>query len=87
MFSACLKEVFRPLKEEASIIKLWLACVAIHLEHAETYGEHASVSDLVELFGPCSLVNHDSPSLILASLTTACMVIDSLVCQGTSAKT
>ena len=55
MFSAYLKEVLQPLKEEASIIKLWLARVANHLEHAETHGEHAFVSDLPELFGPVLL--------------------------------
>jgi hypothetical protein len=30
-----LDQVVRPLKEEASIIKLWLARVATHLEHVE----------------------------------------------------
>lgn len=75
----------QPLQEEASIIKLWLARVANHLEHAETHGEHASVSDLPELFGPCSPVKHDSPLSIIASLIGACTVVDSLVCQDTSA--
>jgi hypothetical protein len=55
MFSTCLKEVLQPLKEEASIIKLWLARVANHLEHAEAHGEHAFVSDLPKLFGPVLL--------------------------------
>jgi hypothetical protein len=87
MFSARLKEVLQPLKEEVSIIKLWLARVANHLEHAEAHGEHASVSDLPELFGPCSPVKHNLPSSILASLTTACTTVDSLVCQDTSANT
>jgi hypothetical protein len=77
----------QPLQEEVSIIKLWLARVANHLEHAETHGEHASVSDLPELFGPCSPVKHNSPSSILASLVGACTVVDSLVCQDTSANT
>jgi hypothetical protein len=62
----------QPLKEEASIIKSWLAHVANHLEDAEAHGEHASVSDLPELFGSCSLVKHNSASSILASLAAAC---------------
>jgi hypothetical protein len=60
MFSVHLKEVVWSLKEETSIIKLWLAHVANHLEHVEAHGEHASVFDLDELFGPCSLVKHKS---------------------------
>jgi hypothetical protein len=87
MFLVRLKEVSQPLNEEASIIKLWLARVANHLGHAEALGEHASVSDLPELFGPCSLVKHDSPSLILASLVVACTDVDSLVYEDTSANT
>jgi hypothetical protein len=60
MFSVHLKEVLRSLKEETSIIKLWLAHVANHLKHVEAHGEHASIFDLAEVFGPCSLVKHDS---------------------------
>jgi hypothetical protein len=87
MFSACLKEVFQPVKEEASIIKVWLPCVANYLDHGEAHEKHASVSDLLELFGPCSPVKQDSPSSILASLTLACATIDSLVCPDTSTNT
>ena len=35
MILTTLDEVVRPLKEEASVIKLWLARVANHLEHIE----------------------------------------------------
>lgn len=87
MFSTLLKEVLQPLKEEASIIKLWLARVANHLEHADAHGEHASVSDLPKLFDPCSPVKHDSPSSILASLAVAYTTADSLVCEDTIANT
>jgi hypothetical protein len=59
---------------------LWLARVANHLEHA-------FVSNLLELFDPCSPVKHDSPSSILASLVATCMTVNSLVCQDTSANT
>jgi hypothetical protein len=48
-------------------------------------GEHASVSNLAELFGPCSPVKHDSSSSIFPSLTAACTTVDSLVCQDTRA--
>jgi hypothetical protein len=87
MFSTLLKEVLQPLKEEASIIKLWLARVANHLEHADAHGEHAFVSDLPKLFDPCSPVKHDSPSSILASLAVAYTNADSLVCEDTIANT
>lgn len=38
-----LKEVLRPLRDEISIIKLWLACLADHLEFTEPHGEHTSL--------------------------------------------
>jgi hypothetical protein len=84
MFSACLKEVLQPLSEEASIIKLWLACVA---KHAKAHEKHDFVFDLPELLVPCSPVKHDSPSSVLAPLASAYAAINSLVCQDTSANT
>lgn len=56
MFLARLKKVLQPLKEETAIIKLCLAHVVNHLKHVEA---HASVSDLLELFGLRSPVKHD----------------------------
>lgn len=53
-----LEEMLRPLREETSTIKLWLACLANHLEFAESHEEHTSFPNMLELFGPCSPVHH-----------------------------
>ncbi|CAN6380878.1 unnamed protein product [Urochloa humidicola] len=66
-----LEELLRPLQEEVSTIKLWLARMAHHLERADTSGEHSSVPDMSELFGPCSPVRHSPMSSILTSLAVA----------------
>ena len=48
-----LDEALRPLREEPSTIKLWLACLATHLvESVEPLGDHTLVSHMVELFRP-----------------------------------
>ncbi|CAN6180947.1 unnamed protein product [Urochloa humidicola] len=66
-----LEEVVRPLQEEVSTIKLWLARVAHHLERAKTSGEHSSIPETSELFGPCSPVRHSPMPSILTSLAAA----------------
>nr|TKW09212.1 hypothetical protein SEVIR_6G078900v2 [Setaria viridis] len=77
MIAVCLEEVVRPLREEASTIKLWLARVANHLECVVT-------SDMAKLFGPCSPVYRSPTPSILTSLATVCTSADSLVPLGTS---
>ncbi|KAL6645125.1 hypothetical protein ACP70R_016733 [Stipagrostis hirtigluma subsp. patula] len=67
-----LEEVLRPLREEASTIKLWLARVANHLERDESCGDHTFASDMAKLFGPCSPVQRTPTSSILTSLAEAC---------------
>ncbi|CAO2037385.1 unnamed protein product [Urochloa humidicola] len=74
-----LEEVVRPLREEASTIKLWLARVASHLECDGTHGDHTPVSDMAELFGPCSPVHRSPTPSILTSLAAVCKPADSLV--------
>jgi len=81
-----LEEVIRPLKEEASTIKLWLARIANHLECVEPRVEHSSVPDVPELFGPCSPIRRSPTPSIMASLAAACMPVDSL-CEDTFADT
>ncbi|CAN6272562.1 unnamed protein product [Urochloa humidicola] len=51
----------RPLREEVSTIKLWLARMANHLECVMP-------TDMVELFGPCSPVHHSPIPSILTSV-------------------
>ncbi|RCV30245.1 hypothetical protein SETIT_6G078800v2 [Setaria italica] len=77
MIAVCLEEVVRPLREEASTIKLWLARVANHLECVVT-------SDMAKLFGPCSPVYRSPTPSILTSLAAVCTSADSLVPLGTS---
>jgi len=71
-----LEEVMRPLREEASTIKLWLARIANHLECGHPRADLSSVPDVIELFGPCSPVRHSPTSSILPSLAAACMPAD-----------
>ncbi|TVU06906.1 hypothetical protein EJB05_46942, partial [Eragrostis curvula] len=78
-----LEEVVRPLREEASTIKLWLARVANHLERVQPPTEHTSASDMVELFGPCSPVRHSPTPSILTSLAAARTLEGSSVCEAT----
>ena len=73
-----LEEVLRPLREETSTIKLWLARLANHLEFVEPHGEHTSFSNMSELFGPCSPVHRSPTPSILTSLVLAYMPSDSL---------
>ncbi|CAN6236062.1 unnamed protein product [Urochloa humidicola] len=63
-----LEEAVRPLKIEASTIKLWLARVANHLEHVEPHCE----DPLVGLFGPCSPVRRSPTPALFTSLSAAC---------------
>ncbi|CAN6382025.1 unnamed protein product [Urochloa humidicola] len=63
-----LEEAVRPLKIEASTIKLWLARVANHLEHVEPLCE----DPLVGLFGPCSPVRRSPTPALFTSLSAAC---------------
>ncbi|CAL4998504.1 unnamed protein product [Urochloa decumbens] len=83
MFQTQLEEVVRPLKEEASTIKLWLARVANYLERTEMQmpSEEPSISDMAGLFGPCSPVRCSPTPSILASLAAACISSDPLVCE------
>ncbi|KXG22926.1 hypothetical protein SORBI_3008G029700 [Sorghum bicolor] len=76
--------MLRPLREETSTIKLWLACLANHLEFAESHEEHTSFPNMLELFGPCSPVHHLLTSSTLASLVEACTATASLVLKDTS---
>ncbi|CAN6288127.1 unnamed protein product [Urochloa humidicola] len=80
MFAIRLEEVVRPLREEISTIKLWLARVANHLECVMPL-------DMVELFGPCSPVHHSSTPSILTSLAAEVVeALDSEFHQKTSMK-
>jgi hypothetical protein len=64
----------RPLRVEASTIKLWLARVANHMKHVlGPHSEDVNTADLVGLFGPCSPTRHSSTSDFFASLADACM--------------
>ncbi|CAL5007591.1 unnamed protein product [Urochloa decumbens] len=82
-----LEEVVRPLQEEVSTTKLWLARVAHHLERAETSREHSSVPDMSELFGPCSPIRHSLMSSILTSLAAARTPTNSLVRESFDSET
>nr|TKW32551.1 hypothetical protein SEVIR_2G174800v2 [Setaria viridis] len=76
MIAVRLEEVVRPLREEASTIKLWLARVANHLECVVP-------SDMDELFGPYSPIHRSPTPSILTSLAAVCTSVDSLVPFGT----
>jgi len=99
-----LENLVRPLIDEISAIKLWLARLATHLKHvelpsedpsvdvsglfapcAEPPGEHTSVSNMAELFGPSSPVWRSPMPSTLASIVEACAPADSLVCEDTCA--
>ncbi|XP_039784393.1 uncharacterized protein LOC120651093 [Panicum virgatum] len=82
MILTTLDEVVRPLKEEASVIKLWLARVANHLEHIEIPSKESTAGDVVGLFGPCSPVQRSPNPSILASLAAACTPSSPLVCES-----
>ncbi|CAN6311757.1 unnamed protein product [Urochloa humidicola] len=81
MFQTQLEEVVRPLKDEVSTIKLWLARVANYLERTEMPSEEPSASDMAGLFGPCSPVHRSPTPSVLASLAAACTSSDPLVCE------
>jgi hypothetical protein len=68
-----LEEVVRPLKAEASTIRLWLARVANHLDRVEPSSKDRVDDKLADLFGPCSPI-HLSPSTppLFALLAAAC---------------
>ncbi|CAL5063876.1 unnamed protein product [Urochloa decumbens] len=78
-----LEELVRPLREEASTIKLWLARVANHLECDGIHEERTSIPNMAELFGPCSPVRRSPTPSILTSLAAACKPTDSLACEDT----
>nr|TKW19346.1 hypothetical protein SEVIR_4G014700v2 [Setaria viridis] len=77
MIAVHLEEVVRPLREEASTIKLWLARVANHLECVVP-------SDMAELFSPRSPVHRSSTPSILTSPAAVCTSADSFAPFGTS---
>jgi hypothetical protein len=68
-FMSQLEEVVRPLKAEASTIRLWLARV----DRVEPSSKDPVDDKLADLFGPCSPI-HLSPSTppLFASLAAAC---------------
>lgn len=71
----------RPLMDEASTIKLWLARVANHLERVEPLCE----DPLAGLFGPCSSVRRSPTPTFFTSLPVACTHTQySLPYDGTS---
>ncbi|CAL4970217.1 unnamed protein product [Urochloa decumbens] len=80
MIAIRLEEVVRPLREEVSTIKLWLARVANHLECVVP-------PDMAELFGPCSPVHHSPTPSILTSLAEACTSDNSFVREDTYVNT
>ena len=59
-FMSRIEEMARPLKAEASTIRLWLARVASHLDGVQPSSKDPSTTDLVDLFGPCSPVKFSS---------------------------
>ncbi|CAN6247328.1 unnamed protein product [Urochloa humidicola] len=78
MIAIRLEEVVRPLREEVSTIKLWLARVANHLECVMP-------PDMVELFGPCSPVHRSpTPSILTSLAAEVAEALDSEVPFGTS---
>ncbi|CAL4941942.1 unnamed protein product [Urochloa decumbens] len=80
MFASRLEEVMRPLREEVSTIKLWLAHVANHLECVMP-------PDMVELFGPCSPVHHSpTPSILTSLAAEVTEALDNELHQQTSTK-
>ncbi|OEL35380.1 hypothetical protein BAE44_0003601, partial [Dichanthelium oligosanthes] len=62
----------RTLKEEASTIKLWLACVANNLKRVEMPCDGSSNVDTTGLFGPYSPMRHLAIPLSFASFMDAC---------------
>jgi hypothetical protein len=50
---------------------------------AERRREHTSISNMVELFGPCSPVWRSPTTSIVSSLVEACMPADALVHEDT----
>ncbi|CAO2047364.1 unnamed protein product [Urochloa humidicola] len=80
MIAIRLEEVVRPLREEVSAIKLWLARVVNHLECVVP-------PDMAELFGPCSPVHHSLAPSILTSIAGVCTSANSLVREDTCANT
>jgi hypothetical protein len=87
LFASRLEEVLRPLRDEISNIKLWLARMTNQLEGADPMDDHTSVSNMAELFGPCSPVRRSPTLSVLTSLVTACTPTDSSVCEDIPANT
>lgn len=67
-FMCRLEEMARPLKAEASTIRLWLARVASHLDRVQPSSKDPSAADLVDLFGPCSTVKCSSTPPFVTAL-------------------
>jgi hypothetical protein len=84
LFQARIKDVMHPLREELSTIKLWLARMAKCLECTGSDGKLMSTSNMVELFGPCSPIEHSPTPMIFASLVEVCAHVESLVCEDLS---
>nr|TKW29243.1 hypothetical protein SEVIR_3G383600v2 [Setaria viridis] len=61
-------EAVHPLKAEASVIRLWLARVANHLEREAPSCKDPPATDLVDLFGPCSPIQRSPTPLSFTSL-------------------
>ncbi|KAJ1255646.1 hypothetical protein BS78_K177100 [Paspalum vaginatum] len=68
----------RPLREEFSTIKLWLARMTNHFECVAPCGGHAQDFDIAQLFGPYSPVRHSPSPSMLTSLAVACLPVRSL---------
>ncbi|KAJ1270127.1 hypothetical protein BS78_06G031100 [Paspalum vaginatum] len=77
----------RPLREEVSTIKLWLARMTNHFECVVPCGGHAQDFDIAQLFGPCSPVRHSPSPSMLTSLAAACLLVGSLVGENSSGDT
>ncbi|KAJ1274094.1 hypothetical protein BS78_05G036200 [Paspalum vaginatum] len=82
-----LDEVVRPLREEVSTIKLWLARMTNHFECVAPCGGHAQDFDMAQLFGPCSPVRHFPSPSILTSLAATCLPVESLVGENSCENT
>jgi hypothetical protein len=67
-----------------STIKLWLAPMAKLLLCTEQDGKLLSTSNMAELFGPCYPIKHSLTLVIFASLTEACIHVESQVCEDPS---
>jgi hypothetical protein len=73
-FMSQLEEVVRPLKAEASTIRLCLARVANHLGCVDSSSKDPAIEKgkLADLFGPCSRIHLSPTPPLFASLAAAC---------------